>query len=155
MTSQTLDWFYESKRPSFQNWNSKTWFSRHSGDAMSQCKWRWRLVHWNISRTLSWWRFLYLKAIKGPIVFECQDVVRDGEDVAMCGDQTPEVDGFSCRHERRAHLIWHCLSLQLRFYCAHVWWQISQQAYLGPLRRGFSSATEQCPPLVLAEKDTG
>lgn len=37
---------------------------------------------------------LYLKAVKGPIVFERQDVVRDGEDVAMGSDQTPEVDGF-------------------------------------------------------------
>lgn len=43
----------------------------------------------------------YLKAIKGPVVFQRQDVVRDGEDVAVGGDQAPEVNGFSCRHETR------------------------------------------------------
>lgn len=43
----------------------------------------------------------YLKAVKGSIIFKCQDMVRDGEDVAMGSDQTPKVDGFSCWHKRR------------------------------------------------------
>lgn len=50
----------------------------------------------HVSRTPRGVRFLYLKAIKGSIVFKCQDVVRDWEDVAMGSDQTPKVDGFSC-----------------------------------------------------------
>lgn len=54
-----------------------------------------------MSRTPSWWGFLYLKAIKGSIIFKCQDMVRNGEDVAMGSDQTPKVNGFSCWHERR------------------------------------------------------
>lgn len=49
-----------------------------------------------MSRTLQWFSFLYLKAIKGSIIFKSQDVVRDGEDVAMGSNQTPKVDGFSC-----------------------------------------------------------
>lgn len=49
-----------------------------------------------MSRTPSWWSFRYLKAIKGSIIFKCQDMVRDGEDVAMGRDQTPKVNGFSC-----------------------------------------------------------
>lgn len=45
---------------------------------------------------------LYLKAIKGSIVFKSQDVIRDGEDVAMGSNQTPKVDGFRCWHEKRS-----------------------------------------------------
>lgn len=43
----------------------------------------------------------YLKAIEGPVVLKRQDVVRDGEDVAVGGDETPQVDGLSCRRERK------------------------------------------------------
>lgn len=43
---------------------------------------------------------MYLKAIKGSVVFEHQDVVRDGENVAVRRDQTPQVDGLGFGHER-------------------------------------------------------
>lgn len=46
----------------------------------------------------------YLKAIKGPVVFKSQDVVGDGEDVAVGGNQTAEVDGFGwCTCEKKRH----------------------------------------------------
>lgn len=51
-------------------------------------------------RLVSFRNSAYLKTIQRPVIFEGEDVVRDGEDVSVGRNQTPEVDGFSWGHEK-------------------------------------------------------
>jgi hypothetical protein len=37
----------------------------------------------------------HLEAIEGSIVFEWQNVIRDGEEISLSSNQTPDVDGLS------------------------------------------------------------
>ena len=96
----------------------------------------------------TWWRFLYLKAIKGSIILKCQDMVRDGEDVTVCSDQTPEVDGFSCWHDR-----WHTdLKLPVTssemLLCPHVMTDFSAAVPGSSTERFFISHWTMSAPVV-------
>lgn len=44
----------------------------------------------------------HLEAVEGSVVFQGQDVVRDGEDVALGADESSDVHGFSCTQGRTA-----------------------------------------------------
>lgn len=41
-------------------------------------------------------RGAHLEAVEGAVVFEGEDVVRDGEEVSLSCDQAPDVHGLGC-----------------------------------------------------------